>query len=162
MKNYNFDLAKEIIKTLDDLGVLYSASLGMHEDWFWTGQEIWVNGKYENEYKSNEEAKVILKEYYKAREEGLSVINTEGMKKYQCVLVGGLSGSSWATPVIEVEMKDGSKQTFNCYYVEGKENETAETILNRIKKSVEWTGGCLSGPMQESREGEELLNFKEK
>ena len=47
MKNYNFNKAKQII--LENLENLESASLGMHEDWFWTAETVWENGEYKNE-----------------------------------------------------------------------------------------------------------------
>ena len=47
MKNYNFKKAKQII--LENVENLESASLGMHEDWFWTSETVWGNGEYKNE-----------------------------------------------------------------------------------------------------------------
>ena len=47
MKNYNFKKAKELIENSKDC--IISASLGMHEDWFWTAETIWENGKYTRE-----------------------------------------------------------------------------------------------------------------
>lgn len=50
MKYYDYKKAKETIKNyLKDhrgYGKLLSASLGMEEDWNWTGTTIWLNGKY--------------------------------------------------------------------------------------------------------------------
>jgi hypothetical protein len=50
MKYYDFEKAKETIKSyLKDnrgYGKLISASLGMQEDWFWTADTIWENGKF--------------------------------------------------------------------------------------------------------------------
>ena len=47
MKNYNFNKAKQLIA--ENLENLESASLGMHEDWFWTAETVWENGEYKNE-----------------------------------------------------------------------------------------------------------------
>lgn len=47
MKNYNFNKAKQLIA--ENSENLESASLGMHEDWFWTAETIWENGNYKTE-----------------------------------------------------------------------------------------------------------------
>lgn len=44
MKKYDFKKAKALIKKHKD--TLKEAALGMHEDWFWTAETIWTNGKY--------------------------------------------------------------------------------------------------------------------
>lgn len=50
MKYYDYKKAKEIIKRhLDNpgrYGKLLSASLGMEEDWGWTAETIWRDGKF--------------------------------------------------------------------------------------------------------------------
>jgi hypothetical protein len=50
MKYYDYKKAKETIKSyLKDnrgYGKLLSASLGMEEDWGWTAETIWRDGKY--------------------------------------------------------------------------------------------------------------------
>lgn len=44
MKKYDFAKARDFIEAEKE--VLTEASLGMHEDWFYTGETIWKNGKY--------------------------------------------------------------------------------------------------------------------
>lgn len=44
MKKYDFAKAHDFIEAEKE--VLTEASLGMHEDWFYTGETIWKNGKY--------------------------------------------------------------------------------------------------------------------
>ncbi len=51
MKNYNFNKAKQLIA--ENLENLESASLGMHEDWFWTAETVYLNGEYKNELNSD-------------------------------------------------------------------------------------------------------------
>jgi hypothetical protein len=50
MKYYDYKKAKKTIESyLKDnrgYGKLLNASLGMEEDWNWTGETIWQNGKY--------------------------------------------------------------------------------------------------------------------
>lgn len=45
MKHYDYNKAKSIIKENKSKG-LVEASLGMKEDWFWTGETIWENDEY--------------------------------------------------------------------------------------------------------------------
>jgi hypothetical protein len=48
-KNYDYKKAKATIKQyLSDqgFGKLVSASLGMEEDWGWTSDTVWLDGKY--------------------------------------------------------------------------------------------------------------------
>jgi hypothetical protein len=47
MKKYDFEKAKQLI--IENADNLESASLGMHEDWFWTAEEVWENGKFTQE-----------------------------------------------------------------------------------------------------------------
>ena len=51
--------------------------------------------------------------------------------------VAGIRGSSWATPVLYLEYKDGREEFVPCYT-----GESSETNPN-------WSLGCLSGPAQE-------------
>lgn len=44
MKKYDFEKARDLIEAEKE--VLAEATLGMHEDWFWTAETIWENGKY--------------------------------------------------------------------------------------------------------------------
>lgn len=45
MKYYDYNKAKELIKEYKKLG-LVTAELGMKEDWYWTAETIWEEGKY--------------------------------------------------------------------------------------------------------------------
>jgi hypothetical protein len=45
MKYYDYNKAKELIKQYKKLGLI-TAELGMQEDWYWTAETIWENGKY--------------------------------------------------------------------------------------------------------------------
>lgn len=44
MRKYDFAKAHDFIEAEKE--VLTEAILGMHEDWFWTAETIWKNGKY--------------------------------------------------------------------------------------------------------------------
>ena len=103
MKNYNFNKAKQII--LENLENLESASLGMHEDWFWTAETIWENGEYKNDETT----------------------------------IGGIGGSSWATPTLQLLFKDGSEKMIECS--EGETDNDKPSFLQL---------GVLSQPVQDN------------
>ena len=85
MKYYDYNKAKELIaKYKKDKG-LVRACLGMVEDWFWTAEDIWFDGKYQTKLNKN-------------------------------TMIGGINGSFWATPVLELEMDDHSVIKIDCYY----------------------------------------------
>lgn len=83
MRNYDYKKAKRII--LENADKLESASLGMHEDWFWTAETIWDDGEF----------KVNLDE------EGLKLV--------------GINGSPWGTPVLELIPKEGHTKNIHCF-----------------------------------------------
>jgi hypothetical protein len=56
--------------------------------------------------------------------------------------IAGIEGSSWATPVLHIEDKDGN-ETFKEAYV--GENSNERPLFNL-------TSGCLSGPCQNKME----------
>jgi hypothetical protein len=45
MRNYDYERAKKLIKKFKSIDLKY-ASLGMEEDWRWTVETIWSEGKY--------------------------------------------------------------------------------------------------------------------
>lgn len=106
MKNYNFNKAKQLIA--ENLENLESASLGMHEDWFWTAETVWGNGEYKNE------------------------LNDE-------TTIGGIGGSSWATPTLQLLFKDGSEKMIECS--EGETDNDKPSFLQL---------GVLSQPVQDN------------
>jgi hypothetical protein len=93
MKHYDYNKAKETIKSyLKDnrgYGKLLSASLGMEEDWNWTGTTIWLNGKY------------IVKLTDKTK-------------------LSGINGSTWASPVLELEFEDEFVFKIPCYKIQSE------------------------------------------
>jgi hypothetical protein len=105
MKKYDFAKARDLIESEKE--ILASASLGMHEDWFWTAETIWKNGKY--------------------------AVNLATVAK-----IAGISGSSWATPVIKLEYNDGRERFLECF--KGESTGTKPDFLEL---------GVLSGPLQD-------------
>lgn len=107
MKKYNFERAKQLIEKHPDA---VSASLGMHEDWFWTAEEIW-----------NKESGFVI---------------TDGP-------IGGINGSSWATPTLQLRFEDGTDKMIPCH--DAGESDPITPLQRTIT-----SGGCLSGPVQDN------------
>lgn len=83
MASYDFEKAKQIIKLYKKDG-LTQASLGMGEDWYYTAETVWEDGKY------------------------IKKLNNK-------TNIGGITGSFWATPIIELIFKNETIIRFNCY-----------------------------------------------
>jgi hypothetical protein len=114
MKKYDFLKAIKLIE--DNKENLESASLGMHEDWFWTAETIWENGEYKKELFNGDLEQEYQKyvEASKNRQPGLdNFMKVEN--QFDHILIAGISGSSWATPTIQLEFKDGSSKMLSCY-----------------------------------------------
>lgn len=162
MKNYNYDLAKKIINTFVDLDVIDSAALGMQEDWFWTACTIYEDGKWQIELMSSKDAEEMHNEYLEKTKEGLRMfIGNDILKpnpeyeKYEACKIGGLFGSDFAMPVLEVIFKNGDRKVFNCYT-----GSSEVDILESIERSFQLTSGVLSKPIQEARVNIEVEDFK--
>jgi len=95
--------------------LIESATIGMEEDWFWTAQTVFEGGIFTEN------------------------LDDEKLK------IGGISGSDWATPMLEVTMKDGSEVKKVC------------AIGDIGEKEPEWFSlGCLSQECQDIRSGKML------
>lgn len=46
MKYYDYNKAKDLIREYKKNKGLVRACLGMKEDWSWTAEDVWLNGKY--------------------------------------------------------------------------------------------------------------------
>ena len=145
MKNYNFNKAKQLIEESKDN--LASASLGMHEDWFWTAETIWEGGEYKRILPDN--ADELQEQYIKARTNGLSMYlkKEEGedfakpnpvYEQLTAHCINGIYGSGWATPTLQLCFKDGSEKMIPCH-------NNGESSGNA---PLSWTLGVLSGPVQ--------------
>ncbi len=84
MKYYSMAKAKSYIWAQKEN--LKEAYLGMHEDWGWTAEQIWVDGNFVEKFKMLGDS----------------------------VTVAGIEGSAWATPAIELVFKDGSRIFHEC------------------------------------------------
>lgn len=134
MKKYNFKKAKELIEKYRD--TLVSATLGMHEDWFWTAETIFENGEYKRELPDN--ADEIYENFIKARKEGMSLLSEDVAPYREKILIAGIYGSYWATPTINLKFTDDSSKMIPCH--DGGET-TGESPIEL---------GVLSGPVQDN------------
>jgi hypothetical protein len=105
---------------IDSSKDLDSAALGMHEDWFWTADTVWT--------KAEKYSRELTSE----------------------TTIGGIQGSNWATPVLELTFVDSTTKTFNCFPgMKGDE-------LKSIEQQMMWASGVLSSPVQDYRDDIEL------
>jgi hypothetical protein len=106
MKKYDFKKAKNLIENASNLE---SATLGMHEDWFWTADTVFENGEFVTQLNDDTE-------------------------------IGGINGSSWATPTLQLCFKDGTEENIE---VSVGENDKDKPIYFEL--------GVLSKPLQDNR-----------
>ena len=90
-KKYNTSFIKNYIE--EHKGEIETVTCGMREDWGWTNNTVYENGKLCGGYKW----------------------------KSEHISVAGISGSSWATPVMRVEFKDGREEIIDCYVNDGEQ-----------------------------------------
>ena len=105
---YDYGKAKKLVQKYSD--TLEVACLGMAEDWFWTAEEIYEDGRLVCDLSEKPE-------------------------------IGGICGSTWATPSLYFKFKDGREEMRDCYIGESK-GEAPEGF----------SYGVLSGPTQEYAE----------
>ena len=146
MKTYDYKKTREIIE--QHKGDLTEASLGMHEDWFWTASTVWENGEYKHDLPDNaDEMEEVfrsarengLRIYFDKKDEnGLSELNPD-YSNYTKHHVLGIYASYWATPTLRLRFKDGSEKM-----IEVSKGESTPGKVNPIEL------GCLSGLVQKN------------
>jgi len=82
-KKYDWKKIRQFIK--DNKENIAEVSVGMEEDWFWTGNTVWENGKWVRGFERG---------------------NPD---------VGGIDGSIWATPIMLVIFKDGTDEEIEAW-----------------------------------------------
>lgn len=142
MKNYDFDKAKKLIE--ENKNNLREASLGMHEDWFWTAEAIWEDGEYKRELPTNVVAIEMNTQY---RESGCSPIGKEA-EQYTPIFIGGIYGSFHATPALNLVFKKGKDKMIPCFIEEEDGGKFGERIAKKLE--VEKWHGPLSKPVQDN------------
>ena len=111
MKKYDFEKVKNYIE--NNRSNIKSVCLGMHEDWFWTAENVFEDGEYTKKLGEN-------------------------------TTIAGISGSYWATPVMQVEFKDGTEKVIGCYTGESD----GVSPYNYL--------GCMSAEVQRKRDNLEI------
>ena len=109
MKKYNTNFIKSYIE--EHKTEIETATCGMREDWSWTAGQGFENGEFSAKYDWNKEH----------------------------ISVAGISGSTWATPVMEVEFKDGRTEVVNCYEDDGE--RASRRQISQQKAFARATGG---------------------
>lgn len=112
---YDFKNIEKYIQMHSD--VINTVYLGMKEDWWWTAEAVYEDGK-------------VLVDF---SDENLEI--------------AGISGSYWATPLMEVSFKDGSEKNIEV----GVGESTGE-------KPSWFELGCISQEVQDIRDGKYLEN----
>jgi hypothetical protein len=154
MKLFDFKLAKEIIKQFDDLGMLKYATLGVQEDWSNCSEAIWSNGKYVKDILDNCEER--QDEYQNQRYNESSHYYqtlTELFDVYDDILVAGITGSVWATPVIEVILNNRDTFVFDC-----SRGEYTSDVLDRVNMAI--TVAKYNQEEDNARSLEDVQEFK--
>ena len=107
----NYDYQKAKEYIAANADQIEAALMGMHEDWFWTAETVFSEGEFK---KDLDDADLTL---------------------------GGINGSRWATPVLEVLFKDGHEKTIDCFVQEGEQTAPPDDLAL----------GAFSAPVQASR-----------
>jgi len=94
MKTYDFKSVKKYIQMHSD--VIEEVSLGMQEDWFWTGQTVYEDSKF------------------------VIDLDEEDLK------IGGIHSSAWATPYMCVVFKDTEGELFKPAYTGESDSQRPE------------------------------------
>lgn len=90
MKKYNTKFIKDYIEKNRDK--IDTVSCGMREDWGWTADTVYENGEFKKGLQWNSGSIEIM----------------------------GISGSYWATPVMNVTFKNGQTKTVECWFSDGE------------------------------------------
>jgi len=154
MKLFDFKLAKQIIKQFDDLGMLKYATLGMQEDWSHCSEAIWSNGKYVKDILDNceERQDEYQNQRYNESSDQYQTL-TELFDGYVDILVADITGSAWATPVIEIILNDGQTFVFDC-----SRGEYTSDVLDRVSMVIRVAKYNLEG--DKTRSLEDVQEFK--
>lgn len=109
MKKYDTNFIKSYIDERKE--EIKSVSCGMREDWSWTEGTVFEDGEFYSKYNWNEEH----------------------------ISVAGIAGSTWATPVMRVEFKDGRTEIVDCYVDNGE--QVSKSQIAEQKAFARATGG---------------------
>lgn len=109
MKSYNAIFIKNYIEEHKE--EIETVTCGMREDWGWTARTVFKDGEFSSDYDWSKET----------------------------ISVAGISGSTWATPVMKVEFKDGRAEIVECYKDNGERASQSQIAQQMFFAKV--TGG---------------------
>lgn len=109
MKKYDTAFIKKYIEEHRDK--IVSVCCGMKEDWFYTAETVFADGEFDSSYNWNSKS----------------------------INVAGISGSTWATPIMEVSFKDGRTEIVDCFFCDG--NVAPPQLIAEQTAFVYMTGG---------------------
>ncbi len=109
MKKYNAKFIKDYIEKNRDK--IDTVSCGMREDWGWTADTVYENGEFKKGFRWNS----------------------------SFIEVMGIIGSCWATPVMNITLKNGKTEVVECWLDDG-ETISEREILEK-KMIAKATGG---------------------
>lgn len=112
MKKYSTNFIKNYIEE-HKLDIDY-VECGMQEDWLWTCETVYKKGEFVDGY--------------------------DWQSKH--LSVNGISGSSWATPVMRVNFKDGNTEIIECYVDDGAHENLSQIAWQKTFAAM--TGGMDS------------------
>lgn len=113
MKKYDAQFIKDYINKHKE--EIKRVECGMREDWSWTSFEVYENGCC----------------YSKYDWENISF------------KISGIEGSTWATPVMHIYLKDGARLIVPCFYKDGE--KVSDIQIKEQMELTKATGGmdCL-------------------
>ena len=106
MKYYSAKIIKEFLELYKD--EIESISLGMEEDWSWTSETYYVEPQ--NDWNN-------------------SLDNLDLSDGIVCI--AGITGSTWATPVMEYRLKDGTRGCIDCYYDDMRVHDESQIAMQK-------------------------------
>lgn len=109
MKHYNTSFIKSYIEERKEQ--IESVNCGMREDWGWTADTVFENGEF------------------------VSKFDWQG----KWLEVAGIDGSAWATPIMEVDFKDGRTEIVECWIDDGE--KASEQQIREQKAFAAIIGG---------------------
>jgi len=123
MKHYDAKQIKDYIEY--NKKTLKSLTLGMKEDWGWTSLTIYENRE-------------MLSTNGWDSEGGYDEIcSLEG----ETIKIRGITGSTWATPIMVARFKNGNEDEINCFYDDEIEDDP-QLVARQMKfaKDTDWMG----------------------
>lgn len=149
MKYYDYNKARSIIAEYQS--TLKTSSLGIREDWCWTAETIWEDGKYSKHLFEGDivSQSKIHRDVLAKRLEGIKdwkerfAIRDEFSKEFGDIDIAGICGSAWGTPQLMLEFQDGTQRAIEVSITDGDQESKGDRFLGL---------GCLSSPAQDDIE----------